>query len=389
MKNISLVCLLMIVVPMTSSAYAGDEDKDSNKAPSVKKWDFQKSGRGSLEELPIELVYKVIFDNLEAKDLLSVQQTCQDMHSLTQEPSIQAKIEQERKAYLTSKFKEDLASLVKKDPEYYNVLSERIFISPSKKEQQLMMVVKRALNAENLDQQDENGRTPLVDATELIVHQIPFNPKAIEIVRLLLKYGANPNIQDQNGLTALHLATEANHSVPKNDLVDPLLSAGADVNLVENAKQSALHLAIFHRGSDKDGKELLIIKKLLAAGANPNLQDNIGYSSLHSAVKLNDTKAVKLLLAAGVDINLKRDDGKTALDIAIEMKRRDAIINMLGAAELAETGMVPPMNFEKHNSEQLSKRSALPLKAIVLKSIIGSKYSPKKPVPELVPDEDN
>jgi ankyrin repeat protein len=121
---------------------------------------------------------------------------------------------------------------------------------------------------------------------------------------------------------------------------------------------------------------------------------------------LHDTKVVRLLLDAEVNINLKDADGKTAIEIAIERKKRDAIIDMLAVAELTESRQVPAMTFEKQNSEQLTKRSALPLKTIALKSIIATKYrriqnktprsnfnhttissSSTKPLPALIPDD--
>jgi len=68
-----------------------------------------------------------------------------------------------------------------------------------------------------VDSVDGHGRTPL--------HFAAINGKE-EVVELLLACGANPDGQDQNGLTALHVAST-------REVVDRLLDAGADPDLAD------------------------------------------------------------------------------------------------------------------------------------------------------------
>lgn len=93
----------------------------------------------------------------------------------------------------------------------------------------------------------------------------------INVIELLLKHGANPNIQDDRGWTPLHRAV-----------------------ISEKYK---------------------IIKLLLAHGAL-SIPDNEGYTPLHHAANGNDLTSAQLLLDHGVDIDAKDHSGETARDIA-------------------------------------------------------------------------
>ena len=61
----------------------------------------------------------------------------------------------------------------------------------------------------------------------------------INIVKLLLDRGADPNQRDQKGRTALHVAAMIN----KREVVSPLLKYGADPHLLDNTMRYASHYA--------------------------------------------------------------------------------------------------------------------------------------------------
>lgn len=88
--------------------------------------------------------------------------------------------------------------------------------------------------------------------------EIPHDEQARSIaVELLLKNGADVNIQDKNGWTALMLSIREGHII----VVKVLLKNGADVNLKNSDGKAAIDYA-------KLGNHTRIVELLLEAGAN-------------------------------------------------------------------------------------------------------------------------
>lgn len=76
------------------------------------------------------------------------------------------------------------------------------------------------------------GWTPLMYA----LHQ-----NNISLFELLLKAGADPNIQSNNGNTSLHWAVLFNYKSP--DIIKELLDAGADPMIRNSESETPIHLA--------------------------------------------------------------------------------------------------------------------------------------------------
>ena len=62
----------------------------------------------------------------------------------------------------------------------------------------------------------------------------------IEVVQKLLQYGAKPDLQDKDGITAIMYSCFHGHT----GAVEVLLNRGADANLKNKAGKTALQLAI-------------------------------------------------------------------------------------------------------------------------------------------------
>ena len=94
-----------------------------------------------------------------------------------------------------------------------------------------------------------------------------------------------------------------------------------DVNIKDENGNTALHLASFcgHRQ---------IVKMLLDAGADVNYSEVDGYTALHYASYSGHRQIVKMLLDAGVDINIKDKKGRTALYWALHKNKKD-LVNLL------------------------------------------------------------
>lgn len=108
--------------------------------------------------------------------------------------------------------------------------------------------VRQLLRYEDIEQMDEYGFTPLIEAA--IVDNI-------EICRLLLKQGANPNLQDVTGGTALHWAAENNNV----DLCQLLFEYHADPNASNLAGQPVLVMPLLRQ-------QAALRKLLVSAGAD-------------------------------------------------------------------------------------------------------------------------
>ena len=121
----------------------------------------------------------------------------------------------------------------------------------------------------------------------------------------LIDKGADVNLQDHHGYTALHHAVQSKNF----DAVSCLVHNGADVNLFTSSKQTPLMLACKSHNMD-------VINFLLNKGADVNLQDHQGYTALHYAVESKNFDASSCLVYNGADVNLQDRNGQSALHFA-------------------------------------------------------------------------
>lgn len=191
-------------------------------------------------------------------------------------------------------------------------------------------------------QNESDGRTPLISAAAR---------GDLEVTNVLLERGADVNVKDKKGYTALFHAIEAMYedvamamlNQPNldpdsrglngvtalmsyawrddTDAVRKLLDRGANVNAQDNDGDAALH------GVAKSGN-IEIIDMLLEKGADPNLKNKLGGTPLMWAAVFGQDAAAKRLMERGADPSLKDADGMTALDWAIKNKR-DSVIGLL------------------------------------------------------------
>ena len=145
-----------------------------------------------------------------------------------------------------------------------------------------------------------------------------------ELTMLLIKFGARIDHSDNRGRTALHFAVghdnvtwcydlrhmEATKSGPDMSTTELLLSAGADVNAMDNTGVSPLYLAC-------DGGKTEFVKLLLSHGANPNIVTADKYP-LHAACRGQYYDAVTVLLEYNADVAVRDGRGKTALHFTVE-----------------------------------------------------------------------
>lgn len=116
--------------------------------------------------------------------------------------------------------------------------------------------------------------------TTALYYAIDNNSASMEIVELLLKNNANPNVD-----TILHIACR-NQNLK---IIKLLVENGADVNFIDNNGRTALFDAINAKNANKE-----IIRYLIANGADIHKEDNNGISPL-SFAESNKISLVKVL----------------------------------------------------------------------------------------------
>lgn len=120
------------------------------------------------------------------------------------------------------------------------------------------------------------------------------------------------------GDTWLHLAA-AGYRV---EIVRLLLGSGADPNAARNSRKSTpLHYAAdgFITGPAYDEeRQVLTLKTLIQNNANIQAQDMNGASPLHRAVRTRCAAAVRFLLDAGSDPAMKNKSGSTPFHLAVQ-----------------------------------------------------------------------
>jgi len=139
------------------------------------------------------------------------------------------------------------------------------------------------------------------------------------------------NAVADEGSTALHFAVAAGQV----DVVQSLLSAGADITKRNLAGVTPLHLAVL------DG-ETSIAKALLAKGADAKLKDEAGETLLMLAARHGDGEMAGALIAAGAELNyVEPKFGQDALMIAVR-SGRPSVVEALVKAGAELNHQTPP-----------------------------------------------
>lgn len=199
----------------------------------------------------------------------------------------------------------------------------------------LQKLLTKIIDSQKTDQPDQNGKTILMRVVQMGDQEL--------LQKLLQRGGVSVNEKDKEGNTALHYVI----STRNNNIRDLLLQHGADP-FVENVQGLSARVlctedlvslwftACLNR-IDKDptlidipdpsGKTLLIravdegrddiVDELLKKKADTMIEDINGDTALEYAVRSRNIGVIDLLLAHGADPNHKDQNGSTLLHLAV------------------------------------------------------------------------
>lgn len=169
-----------------------------------------------------------------------------------------------------------------------------------------------------INQQNIHNRTPLVLAT-----MKPYIKNVFKIVEILLENGADPNIFDQFGWSALHYACMYSNIPNLYKIIEILLKYGVDANMIT---QNGCYWTPLTICGWKEGS-VSATKILLEYGGNPNSVDFCGTTTLQHS--LSSKNKIKILLEYGANITEEIANNDKLIEVRQEMcnKKRKSCDN--------------------------------------------------------------
>lgn len=134
---------------------------------------------------------------------------------------------------------------------------------------------------------------------------ILFQPKDVDVMRLLVEHGADVHERDQEGRNLLHLSGERNVAIARF-----LLECGVDVNARDKNGQVPLFSAI--RNTD-----LTVTELLLKHGADINALGHDGGNIVFAAARTANLASMTFLLKRGVNPRVRNKRGETPVHAAL------------------------------------------------------------------------
>ncbi len=161
-----------------------------------------------------------------------------------------------------------------------------------------------------------DGELPLVKAIK---------EESVEMVQMLLDAGADPNIENMDGLSAVRFAV----LIRNIELVRLLIAAGGDFDILINNKPTLVYAAACWFRS--------AIGPIARSGVDLNAQDNGGNTAAHYLAYFGLVDEIKILIDAGADFKIFNLDGYTPLMNAILKNRLECVKLLISVSNINDT----------------------------------------------------
>ena len=150
------------------------------------------------------------------------------------------------------------------------------------------------------------GTTPLAAAITI--------PAQIEAIKqkMLTDFRTDNNINKRSDYVLLEQELKDFFTIKQQaagqaviEIIDSLISAGADINMPYENASTPLHLVANYT----DTFSLTILRHLISNGANVNVKNILGNTPLFIAYRVGNEEAIKMLLEAGADPLIRNNKG--------------------------------------------------------------------------------
>ncbi|XP_011505281.1 PREDICTED: ankyrin-1-like [Ceratosolen solmsi marchali] len=184
----------------------------------------------------------------------------------------------------------------------------------------------------NYESKDEYNDTPL---------HIAVKYQNLEVIDVLLKYGANANAVNKKEQTPLHLAYYMKEKYPLEKyykIIDIILSKlkNTNVNPIDNFRLSHFHIACTRNHLDTV-KHFLLCKVDINSSTSFDSPTCSGYLPLHFAIENGQKKIIEFLLSQNANTLIKNKEGNTSLHFAFKFFYLDSnLIDLILSKDISK-----------------------------------------------------
>ncbi|AEF55528.1 ankyrin repeat domain-containing protein [Marinomonas posidonica] len=224
-----------------------------------------------------------------------------------------------------------------------------------------LVLIKRLITTkQDINTQDSYGKTALHYAT--LKKSARNDYTQAQIVKLLINAGANPNLQDKNLSTPLHLSVKYNllhttNALTKADTIPDIKDNQGNTALItavqngnypivkilaqqvsgldfkQNNGWAAIHFTAHPDSKGNKATQAKIAQALIKAGANINIQIPTGETPLSIAIGNDQGLVTQALIEAGARMDIVDNNGWTPLMFAVYLGKLDSLKQALKVAK--------------------------------------------------------